>query len=136
MTDKTSQLTSLKLYARLLSYVLPYIPQFIISILGFAIFSGSQVAAAEWLKQVIDFVNNPVDDFRLLLPLALIIIALVRGLGFFVGNYLLASISNRLVHNLRTDLFIKLTVLPSSFFDQQSSGHLISRITFNVMQVT
>ena len=136
MADKTSQLTSFKLYARLLSYVLPYIPQFIISILGFAIFSGSQVAAAEWLKQVIDFVNNPVDDFRLLLPLALIIIALIRGLGFFVGNYLLASISNRLVHNLRTDLFIKLTVLPSSFFDQQSSGHLISRITFNVMQVT
>ena len=67
---------------------------------------------------------------------ALIIIALVRGLGFFIGNYLLASISNRLVHNLRTDLFVKLTVLPSSFFDQQSSGHLISRITFNVMQVT
>ena len=98
MADKTSQLTSFKLYARLLSYVLPYIPQFIISILGFAIFSGSQVAAAEWLKQVIDFVNNPVDDFRLLLPLALIIIALIRGLGFFVGNYLLASISNRLVH--------------------------------------
>ena len=136
MSDQTSQLTSLKLYARLLSYVLPYIPQFVISILGFAIFSGSQVAAAEWLKQVIDFVNNPVNDFRLILPLALIIIALIRGLGFFIGNYLLASISNRLVHNLRTDLFIKLTVLPSSFFDQQSSGHLISRITFNVMQVT
>ena len=136
MSNQTSQLTSLKLYARLLSYVLPSLPLFVISIIGFAIFSGSQVAAAEWLKQVIDFVNNPVDDFRLILPLALIIIALIRGLGFFIGNYLLASISNRLVHKLRTDLFIKLTVLPSSFFDQQSSGHLISRITFNVMQVT
>jgi subfamily B ATP-binding cassette protein MsbA len=137
MSEKIKQISSLKLYGRLLSYVLPYIPQFIVSILGFAIFSGSQVAAAEWLKQVIDFVNDPaVRDFRLILPLALIIIAFIRGMGFFIGNYLLASISNRLVHNLRTDLFIKLTVLPSSFFDQQSSGHLISRITFNVMQVT
>jgi len=136
MSDQSIQLTSLKLYRRLLSYVLPYIPQFILSILGFAIFSGSQVAAAEWLKQVIDYVNNPIDDFRLVLPIVLIIIALIRGIGFFIGNYLLASISNRLVHNLRTELFIKLTVLPSSFFDQQSSGHLISRITFNVMQVT
>ena len=136
MSEKTTQISSLKLYGRLLSYVLPYIPQFILSILGFAIFSGSQVAAAEWLKQVIDFVNNPVNDFRLILPLALVVIAFIRGVGFFIGNYLLASISNRLVHNLRTDLFIKLTVLPSSFFDQQSSGHLISRITFNVMQVT
>jgi subfamily B ATP-binding cassette protein MsbA len=136
MSKKEIPITSFQLYKRLLSYVLPYIPQFILSIIGFAIYSGSQVAATEWLKRVIDFVNNPVDDFRLMLPVALVLIALVRGVGFFIGNYLLASISNRLVHNLRTELFTKLTVLPSSFFDQQSSGHLISRITFNVMQVT
>ena len=120
----------------MLSYVLPYIPLFIVSILGFAIYSGSQVAATEWLKRVIDYVNEPIGDLRLILPLALIVIALVRGVGFFIGNYLLSSISNRLVHNLRTELFEKLTVLPSSYYDQHSSGHLISRITFNVMQVT
>ena len=83
MSEKTTQISSLKLYGRLLSYVLPYIPQFILSILGFAIFSGSQVAAAEWLKQVIDFVNNPVNDFRLILPLALVVIAFIRGRGIF-----------------------------------------------------
>jgi len=136
MGKRNKELSSLKLYGRLLSYVLPYIPLFIFSILGFAIYSGSQVAATEWLKRVIDHVNNPVADLRLILPLALIAIAFVRGLGFFVGNYLLSSISNRLVHNIRTELFRKLTVLPSSYYDQHSSGHLISRITFNVMQVT
>ncbi|MDC0577141.1 lipid A export permease/ATP-binding protein MsbA [Gammaproteobacteria bacterium] len=136
MGKRNKELSSLKLYGRLLSYVLPYIPLFILSILGFAIYSGSQVAATEWLKRVIDHVNNPVADLRLILPLALIAIAFVRGLGFFVGNYLLSSISNRLVHNIRTELFRKLTVLPSSYYDQHSSGHLISRITFNVMQVT
>ncbi|MDB3976522.1 lipid A export permease/ATP-binding protein MsbA [Gammaproteobacteria bacterium] len=136
MGKRNKELSSLKLYGRLLSYVLPYIPLFVLSILGFAIYSGSQVAATEWLKRVIDHVNNPVADLRLILPLALIAIAFVRGLGFFVGNYLLSSISNRLVHNIRTELFRKLTVLPSSYYDQHSSGHLISRITFNVMQVT
>ena len=125
-----------KIYGRLISYVLPYYPQFIISILGFAIFAGSQVAFAEWLKRVIDYVDNPYDDFRLVWPILLILIALIRGISFFVGNYLLASISNRLVHELRTDLFNKIPVLPSSFFDTRSSGHLVSRITFNVMQVT
>ena len=50
-----------KIYGRLISYVLPYYPQFIISILGFAIFAGSQVAFAEWLKRVIDYVDNPYD---------------------------------------------------------------------------
>ena len=136
MGKKKTQLSSLRLYGRLLSYVLPYIPLFLLSIVGFAIYSGSQVAATEWLKRVIDYVNDPQGDLRLLLPMALIVIALVRGIGFFIGNYLLSSISNRLVHNLRTELFEKLTILPSSFYDQHSSGHLISRITFNVMQVT
>ena len=136
MASKTTKLSGIRLYGRLLSYVLPYIPLFIVSILGFAIYSGSQVAATEWLMRVIDYVNEPIGDLRLILPLALIVIALVRGVGFFIGNYLLSSISNRLVHNLRTELFEKLTVLPSSYYDQHSSGHLISRITFNVMQVT
>ena len=136
MDKNNSELSSFKLYGRLLSYVLPYIPLFLISILGFAIYSGSQVAATEWLKRVIDYVNDPEGDLRLLLPMSLIAIAFIRGIGFFIGNYLLSSISNRLVHNIRIELFEKLTVLPSSFYDQHSSGHLISRITFNVMQVT
>ena len=136
MDKMKTELSSIKLYARLLAYVLPYIPLFLLSILGFAVYSGSQVAATEWLKRVIDYVNSPEGDLRLILPLALIAIAFIRGIGFFVGNYLLSSISNRLVHNLRTELFEKLTVLPSSFYDDHSSGHLISRITFNVMQVT
>jgi subfamily B ATP-binding cassette protein MsbA len=136
MSKNKGELSSIQLYGRLLSYVLPYIPLFLLSIVGFAIYSGSQVAATEWLKRVIDHVNNPVEDLRLLLPMALIAIAFIRGLGFFIGNYLLSSISNRLVHNLRTELFEKLTVLPSSYYDEHSSGHLISRITFNVMQVT
>ena len=88
MGKNKTQLSSLKLYGRLLSYVLPYVPLFLLSILGFAVYSGSQVAATEWLKRVIDYVNDPQGDLRLLLPMALIAIAFVRGVGFFIGNYL------------------------------------------------
>ncbi|MDG2060831.1 MAG: lipid A export permease/ATP-binding protein MsbA [SAR86 cluster bacterium] len=133
---KGNSTSGVKTYSRLLSYVIPYIPLFLISTLGFIILAASQVAAAEWLKQVIDFVNSPNDEYRILLPSALVVIAMFRGIGFFIGNYLMALISNKLVHDLRTDLFKKIMVLPSSYFDQQSSGHLISRITFNVVQVT
>ena len=107
MASKNTKLSGIRLYGRLLSYVLPYIPLFVVSIIGFAVYSGSQVAATEWLKRVIDYVNDPIGDMRLILPLVLIVIALVRGIGFFVGNYLLSSISNRLVHNIRTELFNK-----------------------------
>ena len=87
MDKNNLELSSFKLYGRLLSYVLPYIPLFLISILGFAIYSGSQVAATEWLKRVIDYVNDPEGDLRLLLPMSLIAIAFIRGIGFFIGNY-------------------------------------------------
>ena len=86
MVGKNTKLSGIRLYGRLLTYVLPYIPLFIVSIIGFAIYSGSQVAATEWLKRVIDYVNDPIGDMRLILPLALITIALVRGIGFFIGK--------------------------------------------------
>ena len=48
----------------------------------------------------------------------------------------MAFISNKLIHNLRVDLFKSLISMPVSFYDKSSSGHLLSRITFNVMQVS
>jgi len=133
---KLNKVSDFSIYIRLLSYILPYLPHFFLSILGFIVLAASQVAAAEWLKQVIDYVNNPIENYRLVLPIVLMVIALSRGFGFFIGNYLLAFISNKLVHKLRVELFNKLMVLPSSYFDSQTSGHLISRITYNVSQVT
>ncbi|MFD2980320.1 ABC transporter transmembrane domain-containing protein, partial [Klebsiella pneumoniae] len=57
-------------------------------------------------------------------------------LGSFLGNYFLAKVSLCLVHDLRVELFNKLLVLPNRYFDNHNSGHLISRITFNVTMVT
>ena len=136
MVDRNRKNTDSQIYGRLLSYIYPYLFIFFLSICGFAISAAAQVAYAKWLEEVIEFVNNPVQNYILLLPLSLIVITLIRGIGFFVGNYLMARISNNLVHSLRVDLFNKIPVLPTSFFDDQSSGHLVSRITFNVMQVT
>ena len=136
MVDRNRKNTDFQIYGRLLSYIYPYLFIFFLSICGFAVSAAAQVAYAKWLEEVIEFVNNPVQNYILLLPLSLIVITLIRGIGFFVGNYLMARISNNLVHSLRVDLFNKIPVLPTSFFDDQSSGHLVSRITFNVMQVT
>ena len=136
MANKNNKISDFSIYGRLLSYIYPYLIIFIFSILGFAISAAAQVAYAKWLEEIIEYVNNPINDYILLLPISLIIITLIRGIGFFIGNYLMAKISNNLVHSLRVDLFNKIPILPTSFFDEQSSGHLVSRITFNVMQVT
>ena len=123
-------------YSRLIGYVLPSYGFFLISFIGFFIFAGSQVAIAEWFRQIVDFVSNPKSDQYLFLPIALVALALIRGIGFYLGSYFMAFVATKLVHDLRSDLFVTLVNLPSKFFDSNTSGHLLSRITFNVSQVS
>ncbi|MGH8352417.1 MAG: lipid A export permease/ATP-binding protein MsbA [Pseudomonas sp.] len=140
--------SSLKIYLRLLSYVKPYIGFFLISILGYLIFASTQPMLAGILKYFVDGLSNPeavlfptvpyLQDLQLLqaVPLLIVLIAAWQGLGSYLGNYFLARVSLGLVHDLRVALFNKLLVLPNRYFDSHNSGHLISRITFNVTMVT
>ena len=70
------------------------------------------------------------------IPVLLVLIVVWRSIGSFLGNYYLARVSLGLIHHLRLDLFNSLLRLPNAYFDQNNSGHLISRITYNVTMVT
>ncbi|MBD8476191.1 lipid A export permease/ATP-binding protein MsbA [Pseudomonas sp. CFBP 8770] len=140
--------SSLKIYLRLLGYVRPYVGMFLISIIGFVIFASTQPMLAGILKYFVDGLSNPeavlfpnvpyLRDLQLLqaVPILIVLIAAWQGLGSYLGNYFLAKVSLGLVHDLRVELFNKLLVLPNRYFDTHNSGHLISRITFNVTMVT
>ena len=136
MSQSSTQQTSLKIYLRLLGYVKPYWLLFLISILGFVVFALTQPLLTHMFGVLIDAVEAADSKDRLLLPLSVVAIFAVRGLGSFVGSYFLARVAQGIVHTLRTQLFNKLTVLPGSFFDEQNSGHLISRITYDTAGVT
>ncbi|MGZ0714135.1 lipid A export permease/ATP-binding protein MsbA [Pseudomonas palleroniana] len=150
MTDSSPSASpsSLKIYFRLLSYVKPYMGLFALSIVGFLIFASTQPMLGYILKYFVDGLSNPqavlfptvpfLRDLQLLqaVPLLIILIAAWQGLGSFLGNYLLAKVSLGLVHDLRVQLFNNLLTLPNRYFDNHNSGHLISRITFNVTMVT
>ena len=150
MTDSSpaASPSSLKIYFRLLGYVRPYISLFLISIVGFLIFASTQPMLGYILKYFVDGLSNPeavlfptvpyLRDLQLLqaVPLLIILIAAWQGLGSYLGNYFLAKVSLGLVHDLRIQLFNNLLTLPNRYFDKHNSGHLISRITFNVTMVT
>ncbi|MGE8360844.1 lipid A export permease/ATP-binding protein MsbA [Pseudomonas sp.] len=147
-TTEPGRTSSLKIYLRLLGYVRPYIGMFLISILGYIIFASTQPMLAGILKYFVDGLSNPeavlfpsvpyLRDLQLLqtVPLLIVLIAAWQGVGSFLGNYFLARVSLGLVHDLRIALFNSLMVLPNRYFDSHNSGHLISRITFNVTMVT
>ncbi len=141
-------LTGVQIYFRLLGYIKPYIGMFIISIIGFLIFASTSPMLGYVLKYFVDGLANPnavlfpnipwMADVRLLqaVPLLIVIIALWQGIGSFLGNFYLAKVSLGLVHDLRVQLFNNLLTLPNRYFDNHNSGHLISRITYNVTMVT
>lgn len=154
MANSTQQ-SSLKVYLRLLRYVVPYWGLFAISIGGFLIFASTQPMMGYILKYFVDGLANPdaslfagvpwllehapwLAHLKLLqaVPLLIVLIALWQGLGSFLGNYFLAKVSMGLVQDLRIALFNNLLTLPNRYFDNHNSGHLISRITYNVTMVT
>ena len=149
------QQSSMKVYLRLLRYVVPYWGLFSISIFGFLIFASTQPMLGYMLKYFVDGLSNPeaslfagvpwllehapwLAHLKLLqaVPLLIVLIALWQGIGSFLGNYYLAKVSMGLVQDLRIALFNNLLTLPNRYFDNHNSGHLISRITYNVTMVT
>lgn len=146
------------LYRRLLGYVVPYLGHFALSILGFMLFAFTEVMLADLMQFIIDslgdgkhmvsgMVSGAMGRFldlqpgntaaaAILIPITMITIALLRGVGSFMGSYFIAHVGRSSVHDLRCALFEQLVSLPSLYFDRQSGGFLVSRITYNVDQVT
>ena len=124
------------LYLRLLSYIKPHLPMFILGIVGFVVFALTQPLMAWLLGEITDAINDQDKDARYVIPLMAIGIIFVRGIGTFIGDYGMARVAFGVIHAQRQELFNHLTTLPNAYFDSYNSGALISRITFDVMQVT
>jgi subfamily B ATP-binding cassette protein MsbA len=134
--------SSLKIYLRLLGYVRPYWRPFALSVLGFMLFAAGQPAMAWVFKHFIDglVVGN---SYRFLgvplywgFPAFIVFIAIFQGIGSFLGNYSISKVSLSVVHDLRTHMFDHMLLLPDHFIDRQNSGHLLTRMAFNVNMVT
>ena len=125
-----------QIYRRLLGYSGRHWPLFILCVLGFAAFGGAQAGFAHTIKLFLDSVESADLDAAYDIPLLIIIIALIRGLGYFFGTYSLARISFYVVNDLRKELFDHLLLLPGKVHDRFNSGELVSMIIYNVTQVS
>ena len=130
-------LTSFDLYVRLLRFVKPYGGVFAISLLGMVIVAASEPALPALLKPLLDgtFVDKD-ERIMHLMPLLIIAIFVVRGISEYVAQYAISWVGNRVVMDLRNAMFDKLLILPTSYYDNRPTGNLISKVTFDVSQVT
>ncbi|HEY8099156.1 MAG TPA: lipid A export permease/ATP-binding protein MsbA [Burkholderiaceae bacterium] len=130
-------LTSAQLYLRLLSYVKRYWRTFAISILGIAITAATEPLLPALLKPMLDGTFVHKDDIVIrMTPLILLVLFFVRGVSSFIGTYAIGWVGNKVVMDLRAEMFNKLLSLPTRYYDDHATGNLISKLTYDVTQVT
>ncbi|MGB5345060.1 MAG: lipid A export permease/ATP-binding protein MsbA [Woeseia sp.] len=123
-------------YKRLWKYVLPHRAigtVALVAMAGTAVIEMSMVALVEPLTDEALVAKN-LETARWL-PIAFIIVFILRGAAGFATEASLGWIGRTVISSLRRDLFHKFLTLPSSFFERQSSGPLLSRMTYNVEMV-
>ena len=130
-------MTSYQLYSRLLGYIKPYWRAFAVSLLGMIVVAATEPLVPALMKPLLDgtFVHKDQEMMRMV-PAIIILIFLVRGLATFVGSYAINWVGNKLVMDLRDAMFRKLLTLPTRYYDDHATGSLISKLTFDVTQVT
>ncbi|MGO3345099.1 MAG: lipid A export permease/ATP-binding protein MsbA [Marinomonas sp.] len=128
--------SGMQLYFRLLGYVKPSLGYFILSVLGYILYSAMQPALAALLKHIVDVVSNgKAVEGRTLIPLAILGVFFVRGIGTFLGSYCMAKVANNVVFDLRTSMFNKMVTLPSNYFNNMPSGRLLAKLTYDTERV-
>ena len=130
-------MTSTQLYLRLLRHVKPYWRMFLLGILGMVVYASTAPALPALAKPIIEgtFVERDPVVMQWL-PVAIVLLFVVRGLATFVAAYGINWVGTRLVTDLRNAMFGKLLALPAAFYEREPAGTLISKLTFDVTQVT
>jgi subfamily B ATP-binding cassette protein MsbA len=123
-------------YRRLIGYLRPHRGMFLLGILGAMVFSASMVSFTAFAKVFGDGTFENRDPRTIVwLPVALIGLFLLRGLGDFTQTYCRGYVGRRIVKQLRGEIFERIVHLPVGYFDRNSSSVLLTKLTYNTEQV-
>jgi len=126
-------MSGLERFKRLMRYVRPYRARFLG---GFACSGMVAILTGvyAWLaRPVLDgiFIEKN-EQLLMVLPLAILAVAAVKALFSYGVGYLMAYVGNRVVADIRQELFQQLMRMPIGFHDSNTSGRLVSRIVNDV----
>jgi len=125
-----------EVYGRLWRYVTPHKLIGMVAVIGMtatALIEGGLVLLLEPLMDEALVAQNLTT--AMWLPVAFVTIFVLRGISGFATEASLGWIGRSVISSLRRDVFRKFLTLPTKFFDQQTTGPLLSRMTYNVEMV-
>lgn len=129
-------LSTWKTFKRLWPKVSCYSVYLVVIMICLVINGASDTYLLSLIQPLLDkgFAQN---NHSFLFNLAFIVLGLfvIRGLSSYISGYVLAWISGHIVMGMRQELFAHFAYSPVSFYDQNSTGRLLSRIVYDSEQV-
>ncbi len=128
--------STIETYRRLLKSIVPYWKIFMLGIIATVVSAFVDASLAWLIKPVINkgFIARDVAFIKWL-PIGVIVLFFMRGLTNLSSNYHISKVGRFVVRDFRQNIFNHLLRLPAKFFDEHSSGQLLSLITYNTEQV-
>jgi len=134
MNDK--DLSTWQTFRRLWPMITPFKAGLIASAIALVANAASDTFMLSLLKPLLDDGFGKADRAILLwMPLVVIGLMIVRGVSGYISSYCISWVSGKVVMHMRRRLFGHMMRMPVAFFDQQSTGTLLSRITYDSEQV-
>ncbi len=111
----------------------PHTARLVLAMICMAVVGAATAASAYLVKPAMDdiFLNRR-EDMLILIPIAVIVIYLLKGACNYGQTILMSVIGFRIITDLRNDLYSHILRQPLSFFTKHPTGILISRITNDV----
>lgn len=128
--------STLTTFKRLWPYIRDYKKGLVVAVIALIINAAGDTYMVSLLKPLLDEgFGNAESDFLMVMPFILMGMMVIRGLSSFVSAYCLNWVSGHVVMRIRRDMFNHFMKMPVGFFDKESSGSLLSRITYDSEQV-
>ncbi len=131
----THKKTGIAIYLRILAFVKPDVSYLLIGFLCFAVFAACDSAFAWWMKELVDNIEIRNSESRLILAGYIVAIFVIRGVASIGGAYCTEYVARRIINKIRGNLFSHLLELPCQYYDQFTSGSMLSKMIFNVENI-
>jgi len=121
------------IFKRLLQLAKPHAAKFIIAMFCMLVVGATTSALAFLVKPALDEIFLKKNaDMLVLIPIAVIVIYIVKGVCSYTQTILMSFIGQRVVADLRNKLYQQIQMQSLSFFTKHPTGILMSRITNDV----
>ncbi|MFP4904109.1 ABC transporter transmembrane domain-containing protein, partial [Paraburkholderia sp. BR14261] len=122
---------------RLWPYVKPLMWVLLAGVIAMAVVAATEAGIPALLKPLLDhgFGTRGAPQAKWLVPIAVIGLALVRGLAQYASGYLLQYVSNRVLLALRLKMFERMIHASVGFFQRETASTVINAIVFEVNQI-